>query len=71
MPLFFIASGIFVSGSLQKRGLGAYSKNRVQNILYPMLVWGILQISLQIIFSDHTNSVVTPMSYLYLLLIHG
>lgn len=67
MPLFFIASGIFVSGSLRKRGIGAYSKNRVQSILYPMLVWGVLQITLQILFSDHTNSMVTPISYLYLL----
>ncbi|MBC7536667.1 MAG: acyltransferase [Ferruginibacter sp.] len=66
MPLFFIASGIFVSGSLRKRGIGPYAKNRVQSILWPMIVWGILQITLQIAFSDHTNSVVTPISYLYL-----
>lgn len=68
MPLFFIASGIFISGSMRKRGLGAYAKNRVQSILYPMMVWGIIQISLQILFSAHTNSDVTPISYLYLLI---
>jgi fucose 4-O-acetylase-like acetyltransferase len=68
MPLFFIASGIFISGSMRKRGLGAYSKNRVQSILYPMLVWGIIQISLQMLFSDHTNSEVSPIYYLYLLI---
>lgn len=68
MPLFFIASGIFVSGSLGKRGLGAYSKNRVQSILWPLMVWGIIQISLQILFSNYTNSDVTPISYLYLLI---
>lgn len=67
MPLFFIASGIFVSSSLRKKGLGSYSWNRVQTILYPLLVWGIIQISLQILFSDHTNSEVTPMYYWYLL----
>lgn len=67
MPLFFIASGIFVSGSLRKRGLGTYSKNRVQTILYPLLVWGFIQISLQILFSDYTNSEVGPMYYWYLL----
>ena len=68
MPLFFIASGIFISGSMAKRGLKAYGTNRVQNILYPMLIWGILQISLQILFSDYTNSDVTPISYLYLII---
>ena len=66
--LFFIASGIFISGSMRKRGLGAYGKNRVQSILYPMLVWGVIQISLQILFSAHTNSEVTPISYLYLII---
>lgn len=68
MPLFFIASGIFITGSMRKRGLNAYSKNRVQSILYPMLVWGVIQISLQILFSAYTNSDVTPVSYLYLLI---
>lgn len=68
MPLFFIASGIFVSGSLAKRGAGAYAKNRVQNILWPLMVWGFLQITLQIIFSAYTNSDVRPISYLYLLI---
>lgn len=68
MPLFFIASGIFISGSMRKRGLDAYAKNRVQSILYPMLVWGVIQISLQIIFSSQTNSDTTPISYLYLII---
>ena len=68
MPLFFIASGIFVSSSINKKGLGAYAKNRVQNILYPLLVWGSIQITLQILFSAYTNSNIHPISYLYLLI---
>jgi fucose 4-O-acetylase-like acetyltransferase len=68
MPLFFIASGIFISGSMRKRGMNAYAKNRVQSILYPMLIWGVIQISLQILFSGYTNSDVTPISYLHLLI---
>ena len=68
MPLFFIASGIFISGSMRKRGLNSYATNRVQSILYPMLVWGIIQISLQMLFSAYTNSDVTPISYLYLII---
>jgi hypothetical protein len=70
MPLFFIASGIFVSGSLAKRGVGAYAKNRVQSILWPLLVWGCIQISLQIVMGayDLTNSDVGPESYLDLII---
>jgi fucose 4-O-acetylase-like acetyltransferase len=70
MPLFFIASGIFISGSMRKRGLNAYAKNRVQSILYPMMLWGIIQISLQILMSGsgYVNSDVGPISYLYLLI---
>ncbi len=69
MPLFFIASGMFISGSMRKKGLNDYAKNRVQSILYPMLVWGIIQISLQLIFSSYTNSKseVDYHSYLYLI----
>ena len=69
MPLFFIASGMFISGSMQKSGLHSYAKNRIQRILYPMLVWGIIQISLQILFSDYTNSKseISTSSYLYLI----
>jgi len=67
MPLFFIASGIFVSGSLRKRGLGTYSWNRVQSILYPLLIWGFIQITLQMLFADYTNSEVGPDYYLYLI----
>ncbi|MFN5422988.1 MAG: acyltransferase family protein [bacterium] len=55
MPLFFIASGIFFSSSLAKKGLGLYTKVRVQNILYPMLVWGTIQLTLQLVFSAYTN----------------
>jgi len=56
MPLFFIASGMFIGSSMHKSGYGTYIKNRVQSVLYPMLLWGIIQISLQIFFSRYTSS---------------
>lgn len=68
MPLFFIASGIFFSSSLAKRGLGAYTKFRMQNILYPMLVWGSIQLTLQLLFSNYTNVVYGPEEYISLIL---
>jgi fucose 4-O-acetylase-like acetyltransferase len=69
MPLFFIASGMFISGSMKKRGLNPYIDNRIKTILYPLLVWGIIQISLQLVFADYTNSKgeVDFKSYLYLI----
>jgi fucose 4-O-acetylase-like acetyltransferase len=68
MPLFFIASGLFVSSSLKKKGLLSYSNNRFKLILYPLLVWGTIQISLQLLFSSHSNSEVHPIDYIYLLI---
>lgn len=68
MPLFFIASGIFVSASLRKRGLSSYIENRLKTILYPMLVWGVIQISMQMFFSSYANSDVGPINYLYLII---
>ena len=35
MPLFFIVSGIFVAGSLFKRGLGKFVETKARTILYP------------------------------------
>lgn len=56
MPLFFIASGIFISGSISVKGFSPYLSNRIKTILYPMVVWGFIQISLQLVFSGYTNS---------------
>ena len=68
MPLFFIVSGIFISSSLKKNGLKSYANNRFKLILYPLLVWGFIQISLQILFSSHINSEIHSIDYLYLLI---
>ena len=67
MPLFFIVSGIFIGGSLQKRGFGGLVLNKSKTILYPYFLWGFLQISLQIFFSRYVNSSRTAADYLYLL----
>lgn len=68
MPLFFIASGIFISKSIAKRGLSPYLGNRVKTILYPMMVWGCIQLSLQLLMSDYTNSDMSIRNYLDLLI---
>lgn len=66
MPLFFIVSGIFVAGSLEKRGLKLFIDNKWRTILYPYFLWGIIQITLQIFLSGYVNSSRTAFDYLYL-----
>lgn len=64
MPLFFIVSGIFVNLSLQKRGLAKFIKTKAKVILYPYFLWGSIQLSIQIFFSDYTNYHPTIASFL-------
>src|ERR1700754_1928704 len=72
MPLFFIVSGLLVARSLNKKGLNSYIGDRTNNILYPLLIWGFLEITLQILaarfthFTNHDD--ITPMKYLSLLI---
>jgi fucose 4-O-acetylase-like acetyltransferase len=68
MPLFFIVSGIFVGLSLSKKGVAEYIKDRFRYILYPCLVWGVIQITLQLVFMDYVNATREPIDYLYLLI---
>lgn len=68
MPLFFIVSGIFLGGSLVRKGIGDYIGNRFQTIFYPLMVWGTIQITLQLLFSGHANATREPMNYLHLII---
>ena len=67
MPLFFIVSGIFVESSLKKRGLKGFVSTKVKTVLFPFFLWGMLQITLQLILSKYVNSNRTIFSYLDLL----
>src|ERR1700753_786954 len=62
MPLFFIISGIFVSASLQKRGIKSFIGTKARTILYPYFLCSCLQITLQIVFSKYTNGHSTAQS---------
>jgi fucose 4-O-acetylase-like acetyltransferase len=72
MPLFFIISGLLVGKSLNKKGLNGYISDRTNNILFPLLVWGFIEISMQIIAATYTqftnNNTVGASRYLMLLL---
>ncbi len=56
MVLFFILSGLFVANSLKKKSAGQVFRNRVATILYPYLVWALILMSMEVIFSRYTNS---------------
>jgi uncharacterized membrane protein YcfT len=68
MPLFFIVSGLLVARSLNKKGLGSYITGRINNILYPLIIWGGIQITLYLLTSGFTHNGVSSISYLYLII---
>jgi fucose 4-O-acetylase-like acetyltransferase len=56
MPLFFIVSGLFVTSGLFKKGIGKYVGHRFNIIFYPLLIWGSIQITLQLLLRDYVNA---------------
>lgn len=68
MPLFFIISGLFVSRSLQKKGLGDYIGGRFKIVFYPLVIWGSLQITLQLLLKDYVNGRPEPFDYVNLII---
>ena len=72
MPLFFIISGLLVGRSLNKKGLSNYIGDRTNNILFPLLIWGVIEITLQVIAAHFTsfthNTDAGPTKYLNLLI---
>ncbi|HBR2971957.1 TPA: acyltransferase family protein [Klebsiella pneumoniae] len=55
MPLFFFLSGLFLMKSLQVRGLPYFIFNKVDTILYPYLIWSVIQGLTEFLLSKYTN----------------
>jgi len=68
MPLFFIVSGIFLAGALAKKGVLEYIASRFRTIVWPLLLWGSIQITLQLIFKNYVNADRVPFDYVNLLI---
>ncbi|MBS1532325.1 MAG: acyltransferase [Bacteroidetes bacterium] len=68
MPLFFIVSGLLVGKSLNKKGVKGYISDRTNNILYPLFVWGIIQVTMELFAASITHNHVTAMNYLDLII---
>jgi len=56
MPLFFMLSGIFINRSLLKKSGLEIAGIKFEKLLYPYFVWVFIQISLQLVFGEFTNT---------------
>lgn len=65
MPLFFFLSGLFFYDSLMKRGKTGLIVNKVDTIVYPFLLWSLLQGLFEVVLSDYTNGDVALSSVLF------
>ena len=68
MPLFFIISGIFLGGALRKKSVNDYISGRFKTLVWPLLLWGCIQITLQLIFKGYVNADRQPVDYLNLII---
>ncbi|WP_295454179.1 acyltransferase [uncultured Thiodictyon sp.] len=59
MPLFFFLSGLFFFHSLRRRGPVALAANKVDTILYPYVLWSLIQGLTEVGLASYTNGNVT------------
>lgn len=59
MPLFFFLSGLFFYDSLMKRGKTGLIVNKVDTIVYPFIVWSLLQGLIEVVLANYTNGQAT------------
>lgn len=55
MPLFFFLSGLFFVGSLQRQGGARLIAGRFDTIVYPYVVWSLIQGTIEVFLSQFTN----------------
>jgi len=60
MPLFFFLSGLFFYDSLVKRGTTGMIVNKIDTIIYPYIIWSLLQGFTEVSLSHYTIGHVTP-----------
>ncbi len=67
MPLFFLLAGLFLYGSWAHRGSAELIRSKVRTILYPYILWSLLQGSIEVTASQYTNQHTSMTSVLALL----
>lgn len=60
MPLFFCLSGLFFHDSLLRRGPAGLMASKVDSLVWPYLVWSLLQGSVEVALSHWTNGKTSP-----------
>jgi len=63
MPLFFLLSGLFAPG-LMRKAPGVFLWDRVSGVLYPYVLWSVLQTLVQSLMGGMTNNRADPTSLL-------
>ncbi|MGP2698675.1 acyltransferase family protein, partial [Serratia marcescens] len=56
MPLFFFLSGLFFTQSLDKKGKTSFLISKIDTIVYPYVVWSLLQGMVEVLLSRYTNN---------------
>lgn len=55
MPLFFFLSGLFFTASMAKRDSVSLLRSKVDTILYPYVIWSLLQGMVEVVLSHYLN----------------
>jgi fucose 4-O-acetylase-like acetyltransferase len=66
MPLFFFLSGLFFFHSLRRRGPACLTANKIDTIIYPYVIWSLIQGLTEVALSQYTTSSTTPAEVLSL-----
>lgn len=56
MPLFFFLSGLFFTQSLDKKGKTRFVISKIDTIVYPYVIWSLLQGMVEVLLSRYTNN---------------
>ncbi|WP_261462287.1 acyltransferase family protein [Serratia proteamaculans] len=56
MPLFFFLSGLFFVQSLDRKGKNRFLISKIDTIVYPYIIWSLLQGTVEIVLSRYTNN---------------
>lgn len=67
MPLFFFLAGLFFLDSLQRRGTWGTLSGKIDAILYPYVIWSLLQGAIEVALAQYTNGSTSARDVLSLL----
>jgi fucose 4-O-acetylase-like acetyltransferase len=66
MPLFFFLSGLFFNQTLAHKGTGKLVLGKIDTLLYPYVIWSLIQGGIEVAMSQHSNGLVTSREVLAL-----